>query len=154
MGKIPWRREWQPTPVFLPGEFHGQRSLAGYSPQGCKELGTTERLTLSLFSSFLFCLVGNPHSSVASRVSTGLCPPAPTLPLAYCLPVTPAKLVLASGCLDMPSSYHYFDSEIYSSQPSSRYFQNSEVCVSQTSSLCKISSWFLLYQHTVYTITL
>ena len=28
--KIPWRREWQPTPVFLPGEFHGQRSLAGY----------------------------------------------------------------------------------------------------------------------------
>ena len=30
--KIPWRREWHPTPVFLPGEFHGQRSLAGYSP--------------------------------------------------------------------------------------------------------------------------
>ena len=30
--KIPWRREWQPTPVFLPGESHGQRSLAGYSP--------------------------------------------------------------------------------------------------------------------------
>ena len=32
--KIPWRMEWQPTPVFLPGEFHGQRSLAGYSPWG------------------------------------------------------------------------------------------------------------------------
>ena len=32
VGKIPWRREWQPTPVFLPGEFHGWRSLAGYSP--------------------------------------------------------------------------------------------------------------------------
>ena len=31
---IPWRRKWQPTPVFLPGEFHGRRSLAGYSPQG------------------------------------------------------------------------------------------------------------------------
>ena len=30
--KIPWRRKWQPTPVFLPGESHGQRSLAGYSP--------------------------------------------------------------------------------------------------------------------------
>ena len=30
--KIPWRREWQPTPVFLPGEFHEQRSLADYSP--------------------------------------------------------------------------------------------------------------------------
>ena len=32
--KIPWRKEWQPTPVFLPGEFHGQRSLAGYKPMG------------------------------------------------------------------------------------------------------------------------
>ena len=32
VGKIPWRRAWQPTPIFLPGEFHGQRSLAGYSP--------------------------------------------------------------------------------------------------------------------------
>ena len=35
--KIPWRREWQPTPVFLPGKSHGQRSLAGYSTWGCKE---------------------------------------------------------------------------------------------------------------------
>ena len=43
----PWRREWQPTPAFLPGEFHGQRSLAGYSPWGRKELDTTEKLTLS-----------------------------------------------------------------------------------------------------------
>ena len=32
VGKIPWRRKWQPTPAFLPGESHGQRSLAGYSP--------------------------------------------------------------------------------------------------------------------------
>ena len=39
--KFPWRRKWQPTPVFLPGEFHGQGRLAGYSPQGCKELDTT-----------------------------------------------------------------------------------------------------------------
>ena len=43
-----WRRKWQPTPVFLLGKSHGQRSLAGYSPWGCKELDT-ERLTLSLF---------------------------------------------------------------------------------------------------------
>ena len=41
VGKIPWSREWQPTPVFLPGESHGQRSLAGYSPWGHKELDTT-----------------------------------------------------------------------------------------------------------------
>ena len=44
-GKIPWRREWEPTPVFLPGEFHGQKNLAGHSPQGCKELDMTELLT-------------------------------------------------------------------------------------------------------------
>ena len=42
VGKIPWRRAWQPTLVFLPGEFHRQRSLVGYSPLGCKELDTTE----------------------------------------------------------------------------------------------------------------
>jgi len=41
-GKIPWRRARQPTPVFLPGESHGQRSLAGYSPWGCKESDRTE----------------------------------------------------------------------------------------------------------------
>ena len=35
--RIPWRRAWQPTPVFLPGESHGQRCLVGYSPWGCKE---------------------------------------------------------------------------------------------------------------------
>jgi len=40
--KIPWRTAWQPTPVFLPGEFHGQRSLAGYSSQGHKGLDMTE----------------------------------------------------------------------------------------------------------------
>ena len=45
--KIPWRRKWQPTPAFLPGEFHGQRGLVVYSPRGCKELDTTEQLTLS-----------------------------------------------------------------------------------------------------------
>ena len=40
--KIPWRRKWQPTPAFLPGESHGQRSLAGYGPLGPKELDMTE----------------------------------------------------------------------------------------------------------------
>ena len=45
VGKIRWRREWQPTPVFLPGKFHGPRSLAGYSPWGHKESDRTEQLT-------------------------------------------------------------------------------------------------------------
>ena len=45
--KIPWRRTWQLTPVFLPGESHGQKSLAGYSPWDRKESDMTERLILS-----------------------------------------------------------------------------------------------------------
>ena len=43
--KTPWRRKWQPTPVFLPGNIHGQRSLEGYSPWGRKESDPTERLS-------------------------------------------------------------------------------------------------------------
>ena len=54
-----WRMEWQPTPVFLPGESHGRRSLAGYSPWSCKELDTTEQLMLSLakFSFYVLLLM-------------------------------------------------------------------------------------------------
>ena len=44
--KMPWRREWQPTPVFLPGESRGQRRLAGYSPFSHKESDTTEEPAL------------------------------------------------------------------------------------------------------------
>ena len=40
--KIPWRRAWEPMPVFLPGESHGQRSLVSHSSWGCKELDMTE----------------------------------------------------------------------------------------------------------------
>ena len=39
--KTPWRRPWQPTPVFLPGESYGQRTLVGYNPWGCREWDTT-----------------------------------------------------------------------------------------------------------------
>ena len=45
--KLPWRREWLLTLVFLPGEFHGQRSQASYSPWGQKESDTSEQLTIS-----------------------------------------------------------------------------------------------------------
>ena len=44
IGKILWRRKWQPTPVFLPGKSHGQKRLAGYSPQGCKALDMIQQL--------------------------------------------------------------------------------------------------------------
>ena len=49
VGKMPWRRKGQSTPVSLSGKSHGQRSLVGCSPWGRKELGTTERLTLTYF---------------------------------------------------------------------------------------------------------
>ena len=62
IGKISWRWELQPTPVFLPGEFHGQRSLVGYSPRGRKELDTTEWLTLSLFRCIYTFLPPTPNS--------------------------------------------------------------------------------------------
>ena len=42
VGKIPWRRAWQPISIILPGECHGQRSLVDYSPKGCKESDRTE----------------------------------------------------------------------------------------------------------------
>ena len=56
--KIPWRREQQPTPVFLPGESHGQRSLVGCRPWGWRESDITEWLTHATYSAkvlFIFC---------------------------------------------------------------------------------------------------
>ena len=44
VGKILWSKKWQPAPVFVPGQFHGQRSLADYSPWGCKESDMIEQL--------------------------------------------------------------------------------------------------------------
>ena len=52
--KIPWRRKWQPTPVFLPGESHGQRSLAGYSPWGHEGFDTSEHTHTPVQSVQLF----------------------------------------------------------------------------------------------------
>ena len=56
VGKIPWRRAWQPTPVFLPGKSHGQRSLASYSSCGHKESEATEFVLLLKFQN-----TANPH---------------------------------------------------------------------------------------------
>ena len=52
VGKILWRRKWKPSPIFLPGESHGQRNLAGYSPWGHKEPDMTEQLTLHTHTHF------------------------------------------------------------------------------------------------------
>ena len=58
--KIPWRREWLPTPVFLPGEFHGQRTLVSCSPWCHKESDTTERLHIHFSPSGIGEGNGNP----------------------------------------------------------------------------------------------
>ena len=64
VGKIPWRRKWQTTPVFLPGEFHGQRNLAGYSPWGRKESDIAEQLSLTQQFSKMLTQFYTPTSSV------------------------------------------------------------------------------------------
>ena len=58
VGKIPWRRKWQSTLVFLPGKFHGQRILVGYRPCGCKDSDQTKHATLESvrFVLMLTCL--------------------------------------------------------------------------------------------------
>ena len=58
VGKIPWSRKWQHAPVFLPGKSHGQKSLASYSPWGCKESDTIEHtpITGSLMMRLFFLL--------------------------------------------------------------------------------------------------
>ena len=68
-GKIPWRRKWKPTPVLLPGESNGGRSLVGYSPWGRKESDRTERVHFHFHfaypSSLLFCYI---EGSVATPI--------------------------------------------------------------------------------------
>ena len=65
VGKIPWRREWLPTPVFLPGEFHEQRSPVGYSPRDHKESETTEQLNFhELFMATSFIIISRPFSNL------------------------------------------------------------------------------------------
>ena len=80
--KIPWSRKWQPTPVFLPREYHGQRGLAGCSPQGRKGSDTTEHShrdgstggsvgeICSTLLSQLLVAVDSPWQSLASRCIT------------------------------------------------------------------------------------
>ena len=72
VGKIPWRRKWQPAPVFLPGKSHGQRSLGGYSPWGHKESDMTERL-----STHPPLLCSNQHLMPSTHLLQPPCPQSP-----------------------------------------------------------------------------
>ena len=89
VGKIPWRRTWQPTPVFLPRESHGQRSLAGYSPCGRRVRHTEQVSTVQQVSQLIW-----------------LCSPQPTAPkpvLSLChppLPHLPNLVLLMQGGID------------------------------------------------------
>ena len=67
-GFHPWRRKWQPTPIPLPEEFHGQRNLAGNIPWGCKESDTTEWLSLTFRYSQCLCFTHYPETSMTSTV--------------------------------------------------------------------------------------
>ena len=69
VGKIPWWGKWQPTPVFLPGESHAQRSLVGYSPWGCKELDITEHACMlwGKKSTLTFKLLFSTRKSISQK---------------------------------------------------------------------------------------
>ena len=73
--KVPWRRAWQPTPVFLPGESHGQRKLAGYSPWGRKESGDlagTHAPTAALITTVVIPVIeGNSEDMVKCHRGVG-----------------------------------------------------------------------------------
>ena len=80
VGEMLWRRKGQPTPVFLPGESHGQRSLVGHSPWDHKELDTTEQLTnlkfVAMLLLFYVLLLGHKACEIlAPQAGIELTPP-------------------------------------------------------------------------------
>ena len=100
LGKILWIREWQPTPVFFPGESHGQRSLAGYSPWDSKESDTTEQLTVLLFLNKKFKVsvtgVATSHLvNTTNRIPSCLCLALPSLAHCFCA----GQFIVISYCI-------------------------------------------------------
>ena len=101
VGKMPWSRKWQPAPVFLPGKSHGQRSLAGYSPWGQKELDVTEHTHILL-------AVKDPHSytppSPGKSELLGMRPKYSFLKTLQSLPTyseSKEKMVITQSCLTL-----------------------------------------------------
>ena len=100
VGKIPWRRKWQPTPVFLPGESHGQKSLAGYNAWGCKESDTIEATE----HTFIY-LIGLAAACRILVAACGIQLPNPGLNLG---PLYWESVVLATGS---PGKSHWASSD-------------------------------------------
>ena len=105
---VPWRRKWQPTPVFLPGKSHGWRSMGGYSPWGHQESDTNQRLHFLPFSLQRHArlnhqpLVGNSISSpclLPGGQENGIEKPNPLIPKE-----PPSILMLSRGPLRITSS--------------------------------------------------
>ena len=106
-GRSPGRREWQPIPVFLPGQSHGQRILVGYSPLGRKESDTTKQLTLTFIKSGVL-LIQSHHKqwvseywTIAPRRNTGLSSYKPLITFS----TTDQYLTLFSVCFYLKTQY-------------------------------------------------
>ena len=96
VGKIPWRRKWQPTPVFLPGEFHGQRCLVVYSLWDCKESDMTKHThNTHTHSNFLLFSLSNLESTTHQQVSLTW-----SLKLSWISPFLPCPLLVLT-CLGL-----------------------------------------------------
>ena len=67
-GRFPWKRKWRPTPVFVPGESHGQRSLVGYNPWGCKESDMTDRLSTHVYEVMNILIDYSNHFTVCANI--------------------------------------------------------------------------------------
>ena len=83
IGKIPWSRRWQPTPIFLPGKFYGQRSLAGCSIWSCKELDTTELLSTHTHTHTHTCIC---IAITTLRIQNSSTTATPKLPWTFSIP--------------------------------------------------------------------
>ena len=124
--KIPWRRKWQPSPVFLPEEFHGQRSLVGYSPWGLKESDMTERLSLSM--SPLEGAKSPPVENQSSREYNCIYLAAPSTQIL----VSPRTVVLLHQC--------YLLCAVFLDISFQSIFSHSFLCAFQTTTLSEFKS--------------
>ena len=100
-GRFPWRRKWQPTPVFLPGESQGQRSLAGYTVHGVAESDRTEELKTNAENtqsskSYMKC---NVVATVRNRKETMIMNIHACLLLSFHLSVVRSKLEITGAFL-------------------------------------------------------